>query len=263
MQVKADGRWELRLLRARALQEKSPAIASALRLYERVLQFQSEVAGRHHSVSRGGIALRDQIDIPALCQEIPGILSLSINFGPETLRDHASRLQDAGEQKWQELIEAAVVGASPLTGAEDFFTRACLQPVAENLQLQSEKDPHYNRALCPACDGISQMAVLRPEGDGGVRSLICSFCLCEWTFRRVVCPACGEEDKEKLPRYSAEQCTHVHVEACDTCMRYIKSVDMTVNGLAVPIIDEAGSAVLDVWATERGYTKIVANLIGF
>src|ERR1700678_2238786 len=39
---------------------------------------------------------------------------------------------------------------------------------------------------------------LRGEGDGGKRSLICSLCATEWQYRRIKCPNCGEEDKEKL-----------------------------------------------------------------
>jgi FdhE protein len=107
------------------------------------------------------------------------------------------------------------------------------------------------------------MAVLKPEGEGARRSLLCSFCLCEWSFRRVICPWCGEEDRERLPHYCSEEWTHVHIEACDTCKHYLKAVDLSVNGLAVPIVDEAALAVLDVWASERGYVKIIPNLIGF
>jgi FdhE protein len=105
--------------------------------------------------------------------------------------------------------------------------------------------------------------VLRPEGDAAGRWLSCSFCLREWAFRRLICPWCQEEDKEKLSRFSSEEWPSVHVEACDTCRRYLKAIDMTVDGLAVPLVDEAAFSVLDVWATDRHYTKIVPNLMGF
>ena len=93
--------------------------------------------------------------------------------------------------------------------------------------------------------------------------LQCSLCQSEWEFRRVLCPACGEVNHEKLPRYSAEGITAVRVEACDTCHRYLKSIDMTVDGLAVPPVDEIATAPLDLWAAERGYRKIQLNLMGF
>ena len=103
---------------------------------------------------------------------------------------------------------------------------------------------------------------MRPQGDGAKRSLLCSFCLLEWNFRRIVCPACGEEDPYTLPRYSAAEFPHVRVEACDSCKTYLKSVDLTVNGLAVPIVDEIAAAPLDLWAGEHGYSKIELNLVG-
>ena len=55
---------------------------------------------------------------------------------------------------------------------------------------------------------------------------------------------------------------HVRVEACDTCKRYLKSVDLTTNGLAVPVVDEIAAAPLDLWAAEHGYQKIELNLLG-
>jgi formate dehydrogenase maturation protein FdhE len=38
---------------------------------------------------------------------------------------------------------------------------------------------------------------------------------------------------------------------------------MTVDGLAVPLVDEVATAALDVWAMERGFNKISPNLMGF
>ena len=52
------------------------------------------------------------------------------------------------------------------------------------------------------------------------------------------------------------------MEACDTCNRYIKGVDLTRLGLAVPLVDEIAAAPLDLWAQEHGYTKIELNLVG-
>jgi len=107
------------------------------------------------------------------------------------------------------------------------------------------------------------LAVLRPEGDGGKRHLQCSFCLTEWEFRRVLCPACAEVDYAKLPRYSPEELKAVRVEACDTCKCYLKSFDLTVDGLLIPEVDEVATIALDMWAIEQGYRKIRTNVTGF
>ena len=117
--------------------------------------------------------------------------------------------------------------------------------------------------VCPVCGARPQLAVLRPEGDGGKRFLMCSFCITEWEFRRVLCPVCGQEDHTKLPRYTAEGIPNVRVEACETCHSYLKSVDLTVDGHAVPLVDEVATVPLDLWAMENGFQKIRRNLMGF
>src|SRR5208337_385341 len=122
---------------------------------------------------------------------------------------------------------------------------------------------HVDRvlAICPFCSAKPVVGVLRPEGDGGKRSLICSLCSTEWLFGRILCPACGEETVEKLAVYTASQFPHVRVEACDTCRRYIKTVDLTKNGHAVPVVDELGTIPLDLWAEEHQYSKLQPNLL--
>jgi FdhE protein len=257
-------RWESRIQRAQELQGQHSAIANALRFYKATLEFQSDLACRSRVAIDAATPLRQQINVTAVCAEVPAILSLSIERGPDPLGFEARRVHQAGEQRWRQLVEAALIpGEASEVAAEDFFVRACLQPIAENLQLQLPKDPNYNQNVCPVCGGLPQLAALRPEGEGASRSLCCSFCLYEWQFRRIVCPWCGEEDKEKLPHYSSEAWKYVHVEACDNCQRYFKAVDMTIDGLAVPLVDEAALAVLDVWASGLGYTKIIRNMIGF
>lgn len=261
------GRWQSRLERARELRDQQPAVSEAMRLYVAALEFQCDVAARSTQRIRPTTPLREQIDPAAACAALPAMLAVAESHGPERLREEARQLRQAREGKWRQMIDAALAsGVSTLHGVDDFFARSCLQPLAENLQVQMPADAHYIGKKCPACGGLPQMAVLRPEGEGASRSLVCSFCLREWMFRRVICPWCGEEDKEKLPRFSSadgEQSDYVHVEACDTCMRYMKAVDLSKNGLAVPLVDEAAWAVLDVWATGRGYQKIVPNLMGF
>ena len=104
--------------------------------------------------------------------------------------------------------------------------------------------------------------ILRQEGDGGKRSLLCAWCATEWSIGRIVCPACGEEAVEKLAVYTASQFPHVRVEACDTCHAYLKTVDLTKDGHAVPVVDELATIPLNLWAQERQYVKLRANMLG-
>ena len=257
-------RWDARLLRVKELAELHQPIASALHFYHLVLEFQAEISSQSRLVLDPDVPLRAQIDAAAVVSEMPALLSLSGQHGPESLREAAHQWKSSGKQKWIEAIQSALDPArSPFAGPEDFFTRTCLQPVAENLQLQLAVDTYTGNNVCPVCAGLPQMAVLQPEGDAAGRWLFCSFCLRQWVFRRLICPWCREENKEKLPRFSSEEWPAVHVEACDTCRRYLKAIDLTVDGLAVPLIDETAFSVLDVWTADRGYIKIVPNLLGF
>jgi FdhE protein len=87
-------------------------------------------------------------------------------------------------------------------------------------------------------------------------------CSTEWEFRRVVCPGCGEQDKDRLPIFTTPDFEHVRVDACDRCRTYIKSVDLTQNGHAVPVVDELATVALNIWAENQGYSKWEPNLLG-
>jgi formate dehydrogenase maturation protein FdhE len=43
---------------------------------------------------------------------------------------------------------------------------------------------------------------------------------------------------------------------------YLKSIDLTKTGLAVPVVDELATLPLDLWAHEHGYEKLQINLLG-
>lgn len=119
-------------------------------------------------------------------------------------------------------------------------------------------------AACPFCGGPPQVSVLRQDSgaDAGGRALVCSMCATAWPLRRILCVYCAEEDEHRLPYFQADRFDHVRVDACESCRHYVKSVDLTRLGLAVPLVDEVASGALDVWANERGYTKVTPNLIG-
>jgi FdhE protein len=76
--------------------------------------------------------------------------------------------------------------------------------------------------------------------------------------------ACGETASSRLPIYAAgEQLPHLRVDACDACRRYVLAVDLRKDAAAVPLVDELAAIPLDLFAKERGLTKVVPNLMGF
>jgi FdhE protein len=52
------------------------------------------------------------------------------------------------------------------------------------------------------------------------------------------------------------------VEACDTCKRQLRTIDLTKDGNAVPDVDDLAAIPLTLWAQEFGYERIFPNLLG-
>jgi FdhE protein len=164
-------------------------------------------------------------------------------------------------QSLRELFENCWAGMA-MPANPRFYGRALVQPYSEYLVSRGAPDTMAMSGVCPFCGAKPMMAVLRGEGEGGKRSLICSLCATEWLYRRVKCPGCGEEDKDKLPVFLVEYPDYIRIDACDTCETYVKCVDLTKNGKAVPAVDELAAVALSIWAYEKGYLRLETNVLG-
>jgi len=271
----AGSEWQRRIERAEELGAQYSFAAEILRFYVAIARFQEEfyreLGGslERPSAGAGGVASDSEPFArplqPELTHRFERFLSVVEENGPGPLREAARELRDGGSDSHFQLLTVfwneSETGPLP-PGPHDFFALAFLQPYAAGIRSRSNmrwSGPTPYR--CPFCKRKPGLGVLRPLGDGGQRSLVCSFCLAEWEFRRIVCPGCGEENPAKLPVYTAEELKHVRVEACDSCRSYIKTVDLTKSGLAEPVVDEMASIPLDLWAQKQGYTKLQCNLL--
>jgi FdhE protein len=100
------------------------------------------------------------------------------------------------------------------------------------------------------------------EGQGAGRFLVCGSCGLEWPFERILCPACFERDPVKLPGFTSATHPAVRLEACETCRRYVKSLDLSQDAGPLPEVDDLASLSLDLWAIERGYARVEPGLAG-
>jgi formate dehydrogenase accessory protein FdhE len=260
--------WDHRIARAAELTEAFPFAAEVLGFYVGVARFQKALYG-YVQQARGksplrGHSFQDCLDNALLLPRFPGFLNTVKQSGTSSLASLAEALAGAGEPRWEELLrgfwQRSEIAEVPYT--ELFFARAFLQPYAEYV---AERLPETaltgNTATCPICDSEPVVGVLREAQLGAKRSFICSLCAHEWDFLRVICPGCGEDRAEALCSYTSEQFHHVRVDACDTCKTYVKTVDLTRNGLAVPVVDELATLPLTLWAHDHGYTKLQPNLM--
>lgn len=268
-----DHKWDARIDRARELESQYPFAAEGLRFYQLVTRLQKSLyadLASHLGTARKQRppgTLRHELNLSPLLPQMAPFLSAIEQGAPPSLSQSARELRGKGEDSRGELLrrfwqEDTFSGAT-LQPAEALLARIFLQPYAEYLADCTERivvDATPSR--CPLCSSQPQVGVLRPEGDGAKRSLICALCATEWNYRRILCPACGEEDVRKLAVYTAEEFRHVRVETCETCRHYIKTVDLTKDGRAVPVVDELATIPLNLWAAEHGYVKSQTNLLG-
>ncbi len=274
-----EAKWDRRIHRASDLAASYPFSAEALRYYTRVATFQKNLYdGLQKALAdapkiSADRPLRDELDLFLLLPKFPAFLSMIQQIAPAPLSQASAALAHEGPAAWQGAIEEFWHGEPEMTegvgdaaqtqSSDRVLAWMFLQPYAEYLADHREVAVvDGTPSNCPLCGGNPAVGVLRTEGDGAKKSLICMLCAHEWAFRRIFCPACGEEREPQMAYYSAPEIAHVRVDVCDTCHTYLKSVDLTKMGLAVPVVDELATIPLDLWAREHGYDKLQMNLLG-
>lgn len=268
----ASNFYDVRIRRAENLIAANPSAAEILSFYKQIASFQKIL---HAKIAQtGGEArvqpfgeLRDALDLTVVLPHYRSFLAIVEKHGPGALAGAAGAMPGLPAEAWIErLTEYWQSGGLPGREAnafEQFLSRAMLEPYAAYVAGRMAEPPILETPrLCPLCGAQPLLGVLRPEGDGGKRCLVCAFCGHEWGFRRIWCASCGEVDEKKLPVYVAEEFPHIRVETCDTCKSYLRTIDLTKDGHAVPFVDDIAAIPLTLWAHEHGYSRMQENLLG-
>lgn len=219
---------------------------------------------------------------------VPGVLDVSVAMGPERMRsDLIRRLEVTGPNA---MIATWMRGEDqPLV--DRYLARAALGPVLESLpQARSACSGPRDERHCPECGGPPQLSTFGPAPEDlatGRRLLLCARCGTTWGYARMRCAGCGEDSSAKLvifnelgttsgergsvirglsrpePSRPAAVFPHVRIDACESCHQYLLSFDLEVDREAVAVVDEIGALPLDLYARDRGFTKITPNVMGF
>jgi FdhE protein len=265
----SDLRWQKRIQRAEFLADQHPFAKEILRFYIHLARFQEDLYTRLEKASldeRASVA--GPPELPELLASFPKFLRVVEKRGPSVSAKTAQDLARRPTAAWGDLLNHAwergfQSSADRAIDPDEFLATSFLQPYAEFVRTRAPLQfEGYTHSLCPFCSRKPGLAVLRPLGEGARRNLLCGFCLCEWEFRRIVCAGCGEENHAKLPVFTAEEFPYIRVECCETCHTYLKSIDLSKNGLAEPVVDELAAVPLDLWAQEHGFAKLRPNLLG-
>lgn len=266
--------WDDRIARARTLAAVQTAAASILSFYAELAGYQRALqSSAHKSDPQAGQPFATAVDVDTASAAVRPFLAWLGRHAPPALAESASHVASLEPAAWREMMARRLAHVD-LDEPLGFIVDAVLEPFAEASAKKSrrwpeglergtsdEPTPSGALACCPVCGGPPVVAALKEEGQGAKRVLVCSLCASEWDYLRVVCPACDEKRFEALPVYTTEAGGHVRIDACDTCRVYLKTIDLTKDGLAVPIVDDIATVALDLWAREAGYTRLHPNLL--
>jgi Protein involved in formate dehydrogenase formation len=224
---------------------------------------------------------------------VPAVVDVSIAAGPHKLREAvAGRLESTDPREFV----AAWIGGEDQGMVDRYLARASVAPVLEALgsEVAGSCIGVRDKRHCPSCGGPPQLSYFAlPSEDlaSGGRFLLCARCHGSWAYARMTCPGCGEDSSSRLPIFNEEGTTsgergsvvrglptgpndhngsahkavfpHIRIEACDTCRHYLLNIDLATDPAAVPVVDELAALPLDLYARERGFSKIIPNLMGF
>ncbi len=288
-QVAIDALWSERHRRTLELRGRHAFAAELLDFYGAVLSVQERAFDE-------AISIRPPAQhLVAYVAEMvaPAVAEVSVACGPAKLREGVAARMDSGDPRE---IVAAWIGGEEQPVIDRYIARAALGPVLEALgpEIAASCIGVRDRLHCPFCGGSPQVSYFAVAGDdlaAGGRFLCCARCHGTWGFPRMTCAGCGESSTARLSIFSEEGTTsgergsvvrglpvgpnghngsapkaifpHVRIEACDTCRHYLLNIDLAADPAAVPIVDELDALPLDLFARERGFSKITPNLMGF
>ncbi len=152
-----------------------------------------------------------------------------------------------------------IIGDSDLDAETFFFlVRNSLVPFfkceADNLKSQVD-DSDWVKRMCPICGHEPQNGKFLLEN--GQYFLQCSLCLMEWSFIRMTCPFCGNDDKDSLKYLYVDEDKEHKAYVCDVCKRYIKVSDERALDRAVNLqLENIVTNYLDALVLEQGYSQL-------
>jgi FdhE protein len=266
-------RWDERIARATLLADRHPATADLLTFYASLATYQRALAERWPAIAEHSLpadSLVASLDRALVLDAVQDTLTWLERSSPPGLVGVIRGVQQLRSSDWRAQLDRYLTHEAAIAIEEVprvFVLEIILQPLAELLAIEArsradDSGPQDSgTSRCPFCGSLPVVGVLREEGQGNKRTLLCGLCFSEWSYLRIVCPSCGERKFDALPVYTAEQFDTARIEGCDSCRTYLKTIDLTKDGRVVPLVDDFATVTLDLWAREQGYGRLRANLL--
>lgn len=168
-------------------------------------------------------------------------------------------------------VEALESAASHAAVSPDFLLMAlraaygpCVAVLKQSLVALAPTEL-WRKSYCPVCGSDPDLATLENHPDpseflvskSGELWHHCPVCTHRWRFMRMSCPGCGNQDHQKLTRFSLPDSPHEHIYACEDCLQYLPCLDLVENSRQVDFdLASLGLVHLDAAAQSRGYTPL-------
>ena len=259
-----ESAFERRAVRADRLAGEAPVAAAPLRFAAGLYRAQGSAAARieAENAARPFSGHPDR-DVDRFLEPVREVARFAAREAPTPLSVAAGiRAEEDDSTARNRLL---VYWEGDPEAREDYLSRAMLRPYVETLRSDNRAPARvHRRGQCPFCGGAPWIAARRDgsAAEGARRNLSCSLCGGEWLLGRILCPSCFEEDPGKLPIFQGDRYPAVRIETCQTCHRYVKSIDLSLDARPIPEVDDLVSLSLDLWAAEEGYTRIEPGLAG-
>jgi FdhE protein len=254
--------WARRRRRTRLLLERHSFAAQLLRLYQALLDVQEPAFLGALEDRPEPASLAGYVDEHVMA----AVAEATAAAGPPGLAAAVpARLREADGAAFV----ARWLAGEPQAPVDEYLARAAAGPVLEALGPAAgaacRRRAADSERACPRCGGLPQASYLSDAGEtlvSGPRMLLCSRCGGSWIHPRMTCPGCGEQTTARLPIFAdAERFPHLRADACETCQRYLITVDLRKDADAVPVVDELVALPLDLELRKRGFAKVVPNLM--
>ena len=268
--------------------KKRPGYAETLNFYLRVREAQEETKktarvdpvklGKHWKklLKKEGFSLLQREDFPidikasaalfhSLCKigkEATPLMAAEVGKIEEILDHQRMDLKKLIREGGKEEKVERVAGETGLDKRIlSFFIHQSRKPCIEAAleHLRHELDPEsWLKGYCPVCGSLPDLSLLKEET--GRRYLLCSYCGYQWRFERLLCPFCNNKGPDSLHYFCGEEEETIRIDLCESCRKYIKTIDLRVREDIDPALEDLATLHLDIVASQEGYKRPVPNL---
>jgi FdhE protein len=261
------------------LLRRRPAFAGTLAIYGALVEHWTGTSVRVRSLGwsaedcrsrwmRGVPLLADAalpLDAAAVEESVSRVMELIADARPDTV-EGLRRFADAWDRG--AITPASLFPARGRIGAFDDAVGLCADVVAfiALATLRPRFEPYFARCrdhladgdwalgICPFCGAPPGYADVLEDGR---RKLACHFCGGGWTFTRLRCPFCGNDETKELSRLEPEAADQGYfISVCKACRAYLKELDRRVRWNGGPaLVEDWGSPHFDLAADRAGYWR--------